>query len=35
MWIDFARRYIDGHGPITVHYLPGPSRYALPRRKRH
>jgi hypothetical protein len=33
VWIDFARRYVDGHGPITAHYLPRPSRYDLPRRK--
>lgn len=33
MWIDFARRYVDGSGPITAHFLPRPSRYELPRRK--
>lgn len=33
VWIDFARRYVDGHGPITAYYLPQPSRYELPRRK--
>jgi hypothetical protein len=33
LWIDFARRYVDGTGPITAHYLPQPARYTLPRRK--
>ncbi len=33
LWIDFARRYVDGDGPITAYYLPRPSRYDLPRRK--
>jgi len=33
MWIDFARRYVDGDGPITTYYLPRPSRYNPPRRK--
>lgn len=33
LWIDFARRYVDGVGPITAHFLPQPSQYTLPRRK--
>ncbi len=33
MWIDFARRYVDGAGSIVAHFLPDPSRYVPPRRK--
>ncbi len=33
VWVDFARRYLDQGGPVTIYFLPRPSRYEPPRRK--